>query len=264
MKKCFFELRIVATIVACLAVSVALVGCGKENGDDVGDGPLVTEIIYDDGWRETFEYDSQNRITKMTSYDDGKVRSFETLSYNSEGDLISLTRNYPDYPDNDETMTFTKNGNTITMNRSFADEVFELNAQGLLGKTTREASSEKLIITYQYQEKNLTTVTEDVEANWNGENYKRFTTITFTYDDKKGAFYHCKTPQWYLVRMYVHYFGIQNNPKTSIFTRDGSVRATETFEYTYNDEGFPITITMKYEDDDDNVDTTNITLKYNN
>ena len=69
------------------------------------------------------------------------------------------------------------------------------------------------------------------------------------HDDRKTPFYHCNTPKWVLWWLnycswngFNEYYGghnygyNENNIKTE--TREGG--STITYEYTYNDDGFPV------------------------
>ena len=200
---------------------------------------LVSEIEgdeYTDLRSYTFEYDGQNRITKMVQSDVG----YYILSYNNDGDLVSVITDYGDVT------TYTKNGNKISIHYSSWDsedesEEFELNAQGLLEKYTDHGSYDNGdwytdIYTCEYQGENLVKVTRSVERFFDGENDNRLEVFNLTYDDKNSPFFNCKTPQWYLIWWSEFRYGGPNNPK-SINSSDGS----ETIEYTYNDAGFPLT-----------------------
>ena len=216
---------------------------------------LLSEISGRDG-RTTIEYDNQDRITKMTDYNkEGVADRVETYSYNNSGDLISMKSE--NYDGNSETYTFSRYGNKVTVENSsndFYEESIDLNAQGLPVQRMYIRRIQNLerflhgLTTYQYQNGNL--VKSDWESKWqdtNGNFHSMSSgTGTYTYDDKMSLFYHCKTPKWFLIWRF-DTFGSQNNVLT---LKDNTY--IQTFVYTYNDGGFPITLKTKapdYEED---------------
>ena len=243
--------------VAAMFFSVAiLTSCDDIIDDECDDVYLVTEILSVREWGElrfSFEYDDQNRITKIIYHevwDRGSDTWSQTLRYNSAGDLISITH------DNGDVETFTRTGNIITRRAPMWEEsgrvyseTFELNAQGLLGKFTFDETYDsgswwKGIMTFQYQGRNVVESTLEMEEFF--EEYRsEMVTATVTYDDKKSPFYHSNTPQWFLLSEFFLY-GTHNNVKTinSIRSREDEIWShTTTFVYTYNDAGFPISRT---------------------
>jgi len=209
-------------------------------GDDVY---LVTEIlrVFEDGFSSTtFEYDDQNRITRIIQSEEWGTWS-ETLSYNSAGDLVSITFN------DGNVTTFNRIGNIITLtwqDESYS-ETFELNAQGLLEKWTWEdvdgGNWWKQVFTFQYQGKNMIELTSEWENMEDGEHFSGSEIGILTYDDRKSPFYNCNTPQWFLLFAFIDdYYGIYNNVKTVNSEGEWSLM----FEYTYNDAGFPTSRTV--------------------
>ena len=222
---------------------------------------LVTEItLIEEDNSETstkYEYDGQNRITKIDE---------DILSYNSAGDVVSVTEA------NGDVTTYTKNGNKITIHSSWWDdysgtrsEEFELNAQGLLEKYTIHHTysggdwyTENY--SFEYQGKNVIKLTYSGEEMSIGEYETWLYTGSLTYDDKKSPFYHCKTPQWYMLWRNGFLFCVQNNVNSSN-TSDGYA---STHEYTYNDAGFPLTMKLTHYEKDEEDFVENYTFKYVN
>ena len=134
--------------------------------------------------------------------------------------------------------------------------IFELNEQGYpVNLKTENYVREHFrgsdywsttIVAFTWQNGNLTKTEwerEDIDGSSAG-------TLTFTHDDKKTPFYHCNTPKWILWWLnycnwngFNEYYGghnygyNENNIKTE--TRKGGT--TITYDYTYNDNGFPVT-----------------------
>ena len=251
--------------VAFLSSFFMLSGCKKDNKNDGTDGPiyLLSEIESSKKWTDKFEYDNKNRITKMTVYYDGDVRDVFTLIYNNAGDLTSIH-----YPENNKTIMFSKNGNIITVTRSWwneengiRSEKIELNGQGLPSKITNEtyeneSSWYKGSTTFKYQGKNITEVAYEFDEVDHGETNTGGGKSTATYDDKKAPLYYCNTPEWFLIYWFSAECGIQNNVIT---VNDNDGNHIDTFDYTYNDAGFPLTEIMTHmqtwKDEDGNEQT---------
>jgi uncharacterized repeat protein (TIGR02543 family) len=214
--------------------------------------------LYDYNYQHVyvFEYDSQNRFMRFTTspYYNGTT----SLNYNADGDLVGY---YWIYQGRDwVSATFSKNGNKINFtieqylnrwSRTNANGELELNDQGLPVKVTSESESRQLgvggvvsnwsnTVTLTWQNGNLTKtewVREDEQGSSTG-------TINYTHDDRKMPFYYCKTPKlgfwlFYYVGNDEFYGFNENNIKTET-REDGSII---TYEYTYNDDGFPVTRT---------------------
>jgi len=185
------------------------------------DDVFLLEEMYYDSWRTVFEYDNQDRILKMTHYqDDGNLYGYTTLTYDpATGDLVEKIERDKQ---NTELLkeTYIKNGNTISWG-GWGEIV--LNPQGLPEKYTFNNMID--IQNFTWQNGNLTKE----EGGSIG---------TFTYDDKKSPFYHCKTPKWFLLRVWERHLCSVNNIKTETWGY-----GVETHGYVYNDDGFPTTRT---------------------
>ena len=225
--------------------------------------------------KHKYEYGCQNRITKR-----GTVRygySDYSLYYNANGDTIKYTSCY--ISSRCYRSTFSKNGNkvnisiryhpTVTLFGSVNGEL-ELNAQGLPVKlmyeqvenwgTDIEANmSTNTVVTLTWQNGNLTKT--ERESNWKSEiiifNLETWEiervereegsstgTVLYTHDDKKTPYNHCNTPKWALW-MLCYYeqdinFGYNENNIKTATSEDGN---TITYEYMYNEDGFPVTRT---------------------
>jgi hypothetical protein len=234
--------------------------CGEEKCecDDPDAVQLLETIIHDEWHNRKFEYDGQNRLSKifytrwvLNGTDEGWETTTTTLNYNSAGDLISVIDNYNG---SDETDTYVKTGNKIVINGN-ENSYYEVDAQGYLikyvYKETYEDTEDKINFfevtrlyteTYEYHNGNLIKVTlEDKLSGGKTETFVR--TVTYTYDDKKSPLYNCKTPKWYLLAYrfgHIDGFDIQNN-RLTISASDG--KDVPTFTYTYDDAGYALTRT---------------------
>jgi len=182
------------------------------------------EMTNDDKSCIKFEYDNQNRITKVTNYNqEGDISSARVFVYNNAGELASqIVDNF--------TYTCTKNGNKITFySGGEIYVVIDLNAEGLPIKM----DSDYYFIEYKYMNGNVS----EFRGCWKESSCDN---LTYTYDDKKSPFYYSKTPKWVLV--YCLGYDIKNNTNK----HSGNVEYdyyTYTYSYTYNEFGFPLTRT---------------------
>jgi len=235
-------------VIAIIVISAAFTSCSKNPDDNNGNGNenvyLLVEIEDNFIYKRSvkLEYDYQNHVKKMI-FDFGMTYLFD---YNDAGDLISMKWE-DEYPEDNTTAMFTKNGNKIILNYSRGEygwsESIELNTQGLPTKYMTGEDESSQFFTFQYQNGNLKKL-ESLYLDENDNMIKLDFYQSYTYDDKKSPFYHCKTPKWLFVFLDIllefHYnFGIQNN----VVTSDGWYSMS--CDYTYNDDGFPFTRNVK-------------------
>ena len=222
---------------------------------------LLETVSSDDKLELKYEYDEQDRIKKMIFYeDDGKTVSGTNIFSYDAGDLVSIKYESVKYPEENWTDNFKKTGNKIIINNN-DKEYLDLNTQGLPVKWAWEDSYE--------------TCTHTMEYDTNG-NLRKWTTVstydgntstwssTYTYDDKKSPFYHCKTPIWVFVWeddiSFLDQEGTnKNNILTVIDEEDGSKTTYTPYSYIYDKDGYPTTIKVKWDEEDD---TTTFTLTY--
>jgi len=244
----FLNRKAFAFFVAAL-IGIGLTGCSKDNGDknEANKPYLMTEVVHKKDHKTMFKYDDKNRITKWSVYYGNDYTGTLTLTYNSIGDVVSVRREI--HKDGDvyrDTIKFIRNDNIITVSgwhtsgEFYYIDTLEVNARGQLLKVMAENTYDdgdwnKTVYTYQYQGRNLIGAPYEREEYRKGEIEKKSFMRTYSYDDKKGVFYHCETPDWFLRYWFFVKFGIQNNVKTE---SDWFISA---YEYTYNDAGFPLT-----------------------
>jgi hypothetical protein len=195
--------------------------------------------IHSDVAHDKYEYDSQNRITKLLWYDnDGKLWGSKTFTYDG-ADLVKviIVKSYT----NISTEEFTRNGDVITINCSYLYGIqsLHLNSDGLPDRQEVIMEDYYYLDTYDYQNGNLVKYIhkfcQKIEDDFviiaeDNTNYK--------YDDKKSPFYNSNFPKWYMIWDF-DWYGIHNN----VIERDDI-----TFEYDYDTDGFPTkcTITNSY------------------
>jgi hypothetical protein len=215
--------------------------------------------------KHEYVYDSQNRLITGLSYNTDKY----LIEYESCYTSARCTR-----------IRISQNGNKITFVRSYHPTAslfgaetgeFELNGQGLpvkftsvdVGEFITSGSNYQTSITIDLTWQNGNLTKTEWSSDWKRENIflnpddginidcveteEGFDTGTNTYifDDKKNPFLNCNTPKWALWLLDYDYSGYNddyrynvNNLKTAI-SEGGSTITT--YEYTYNNDGFPVT-----------------------
>ena len=232
-----FQISKVAVIAICLAVTM-FASCKKNQKDTEQDVFLLEERRSGGNidLRHVYEYDNQDRMTKCFSYIDGQSFWISTLVYNTYGDLVELINEDLRNTGNIYKNSYFKNGNKITIEGFNNNPTIELNVQGFPVKLTFENKesgnwSEFILI---WQNGNL------IEEEWIDvrEGVMTEGSTTYTHDDKKSPFYHCKTPKWYVWWSAWEGFGYWNKNNLETITGGGK---DGTCEYTYNNDGFPVT-----------------------
>ena len=235
--------RNICTVLFCICVAFA--SCDKstndDNGNDNGNGngdsngivKLVETIIMErNNVKMHFEYDNQNRISKVQGYYHGaNLSSMTTLEYNSVGDLVKVVWIYPANPEYNGETYFVRNGNIIT--ESYSSNIYTLNNDGYLIKL-EEGYYESI---FQYQGGNMIKWTTVEKREDGGKGYH--STIEFAHDNKKSPFYHCKTPIWYLLYSFNldPEFGIRNNITEMKMDEDGDKYGYK-YVYIYDSDGY--------------------------
>gem|GEM_PF-5022046 len=238
------------------------VGCSFEEvevggNEDGGKVKLLESVVIGNEEYNKYEYDAQDRLIKMTSREEPGYLETWTFTYNSANELIKHTRN-------STTFTYTKNGNIIQYETSDSQYgMIELSAKELPIK--HSLNSLKSVGEYVYQNDNLT------EIIYKGTDGKISSTYTFTYDDKKSPFSHCKTPKWVFTVIDTGYRWAEkpsiNNVTTDnevLYRENGTLalRYSSIVTYTYDSDGYPITATITEKETDNSGNTTTIYVLY--
>jgi hypothetical protein len=239
-----FFLETAMCVFILLVLAIITVGCTKtipENDENGTVKLLKTITLYSYRYDETsdkykFEYDEQNRITKISEF------SYLTKTLTYEGDdLVQVVTSNSN--GNVEMNRYTKSGNTIIQRNIYNGVVssrtyytIELDNDGLPVKLEGEEDEKgsNYAETYEYQDGNLTKKMEIAIFPGGTERYTRI----YYYDNEKSALYHCKTPKWYLI-MELNDIGINNN-----VTYNGVSRSRYTYEYDIT--GSPVKRTCQY------------------
>ena len=228
-----------------MLISTAIFSGGSDNRVQ-----LLKTATYDYGGYAKYEYDDQNRMTKMYWYNEkGHIASIRRLSYN-ENDLIKITYEEVGFPEDNVIEVFTRNGNTITIKHTPARgkatvTTLYLDNDGFPKELRDVTEDNSHIIKYKVVDGNL--MEERYEEIKYGERVE--VVITYMYDKKKSPFYYCNTPRWFKI------WSGQDPGKNNITLQswsnltEGCNLATE-YTYEYDSAGFPTkrTATRRYVD----------------
>ena len=178
-----------------------------------------------------YEYDAQNRFTKISYYYEGKLANTETFFY--EGNELVKTEIKSEYEE--RTIEYLKNGNKITINDIGESMTFtstiDLNNDGYPVKYEgiSYSSLSYQTITYQYKDGNMI------------KEIREYHFYDYIYDDKKSPFFNCATPKWYMFLNFSEYNGFGN--KNNVTEIIGEWGQESELSYEYDSDGFPTKIT---------------------
>ena len=232
------------SIVALALIVAAFTSCTskKKASDNVNKVKLLESIINADDKTVKLEYDAQNRISKKSGYDNGKLSFTETFAYGKNGSVKSVRTYYYDVKSRFE-VEFVRNGNMITVPENEQDVAdYHVNDDGYLMKEVREVWEG----TYHYQGGNVTKIT-GFWKDWINDTTEDVV-MEYKYDDKKSPFFNDKTPKW-LIKFLFSDYGLTNN----IIEHNHSAGLLYTYKYEYDSDGFPTkqTALKKYKGKDD-------------
>jgi len=239
MKNLNIFLKTFFFLAALSATAVVFNSCEKDDNDGGNGGTsvkLLESISYDGELSHKFEYDNENRITKvLVYYDFTDIPGIYTFIYDDNS--VSMSFEYPPIFANDDFWeTYTKNGNIITVTKSFFSAntiaTIELDAEEKPVKYIVDSDSYMQTYTYEYTNGNLVKQDfEEVRKDMSIPAFPAFT--TFTYDNKKSPFYYCKTPSWcldsFLSWAFRSEISIKNNVKS--ITWNDNIRRIFTLSY---------------------------------
>jgi len=202
---------------------------------------LLETITYNNGHQIKFEYDNQNRITKIDGLDDA-----EALFYNGN-DLVRFESAYGTYQE------CVKSGNKITITRKgdgWVDNPFIifLNDDGFPIRIENSGENWTSVTTYQYENDNMTNHTYE---EWENGEFSGSDIIDYKYGNNKSPLYHCNTPKWFLFYIFCELGSRNNIIEATLGWGENSIISE--YEYEYDSDGFPTKCTYKDFDEQDRV-----------
>ncbi|MDO5980712.1 hypothetical protein [Flavivirga spongiicola] len=189
------------------------------------DGNKLTNVIYDDGSKNTYTYEN-DKLIREDQFLEGELAAYITLEYNADKKVASFTEFWLE-PSGIEGLVYKhvltyNNDNTIT-NKVYRGDI---NSQTDLSVTQ----------TITLDGKNITEIKDD-----NAGEYK----LLYSYDNSNGIFKNIHAIE-VLNLLSQNEFGAyingNSNNVTSFIESSTSPNEfnKETFEYTYNNSGYPI------------------------
>ena len=241
--------RVVLIFFVLIFELLAVTSCQKGDEDRV---QSLVELAYSNGGYVKFEYDKQNRITKIIQTIDSLNDAFDTLTITYNGNDIVKFR--LDYRFNHyDVYEVNKNGNQITATRNDGYFfLFDLNNDGypVRWEDNRGTKERTTVYTYQYQSGNV--------LKFETGSPEEPLSFEYKYDKNKSPFYYSKTPKWFMFWHLTGYIGYtamggQNNvtevTHTTSYGSDGKyIGETEfiyEYIYEYDDARFPTQCTTK-------------------
>lgn len=197
------------------------------------DGNKLLNIKDTDGYETKITYDG-DKITKVENLVDGEIAEYFTLTYDAEI-LSSYIHYLYDIDDEDiayrEVLTYN-NDNTIDI------ETFS-------GDFTSQTTPTDGLTTYLMDGWNISKIEfEDSEDSY-----------THEYDDKNNLFKNVLGFQAYNFINYFSEYGFEiyggDNNTTKITDDQGWIVSVEDFEYTYNEDNYPVSANVFYDGEPD-------------
>jgi hypothetical protein len=245
---------IIFTVFAVLVTSCNFKGKDKnkteaESVSSGSEAKLVEKITKSDGTYETYEYDAQNRIEKISMYKKDGTTSSETITYDGN-DLVKYVDGATEY-------ITTKDKNEITLHTKAHKAgdfmgMYTLNDDGYPSEIANGWEQSECYPSHlKYQDGNLT------EEIYYGD-YEEYHEFLYRVDNKKSPFYHCETPKWFKFwRLQRAWVGNNNvievnatrhnydyDSETTIPTEEGK----DIYSYEYDSADYPTKCTVKYPD----------------
>ena len=211
-------------LLLALIISLTIFACKNKSSEnansDVKSEQTTTEvtkllkfIYWGEGYYTKYDYDSQNKMTKMSYEYQGDVEDTTIITYNSEGNVTVVNL------ESNKSLHYVQNGNIITVTELGNDQFKQTLTIDDKGYITKEETTDN-------GGSNSVEFTE-----FENGNYKP--TIGYIYDHKRTKL-NCNTPKWLLQREFGS-FDIGKNNLIEIHSPDGVVE----YQYAFDEDGYP-------------------------
>lgn len=244
MKKIMF-------ILFCGVIPFLLSSCSDDDDNGGTGSGTIRQITKLEVYEEiiTYNYDSKNRLSSYVSKYDNST-STETFEYDNNGKLVKLTSIDSSDRDGDYSyVEFSYNGNTVTATEHYKynmqdmqDETiyvytYTLNEKGLVTKKSTQSGYHLL---YTYDNNNNLTKSE----YYDGGNL--IETETWEYDNKNSLMSNMGVPAWFFVAYnddFSTFAGKNNAVKRTYKYKNNPIEEYEA-SYTYDADGYPTSYTI--------------------
>lgn len=234
-------------LILLVLLAVLSVSCSDDDDDNNNNGQdiyLVTKISMTNNSQDItiieFTYDSQNRVISSIPN-----KSFDTppcnYVYNSNGELTKFVLKFEDNSKREYNVTYrdSKNIEVHYMEDGIDRyDTYELNNDGLLYKFTENPDGDdNTYLVFEYDSKGNVLKMTDEEGR-----YRKY-----TYDNNNGFLKDLTLPQW--ITFYT--IDILKTPNNRLTLEDYDKNdqledGTQTYKYTYNEVGYPISYLYEY------------------
>jgi len=211
---------------AALFCAAALFSCNGDKDDDPG-AKLLEGIWRPSGVYTMFEYDTKNRIVKVSGYTDRGL----TLEY-----VHRLTYSGSALIQFDNFAVTSSGKNQVTVSDGARSCIFDLNGDHsptrLRFQHPDGRNSENI---YQYDDGNLTKLTC---RTYDGEPQHESTLESF-YDIGHAPFLNCKTPKWWLIWQFERVVSCMENTVVREEWTDGAESGVNVITYDFDEDDYP-------------------------
>lgn len=216
-------------------------GGGNNGGGNTTTANLPTFIDVEGMGDTTIEYDSKNRFSKITVLENSSNVSISEFKYSNDV-LTEIKKTYGTSSNPvTEYHSFTYLNNTVSIDisdKNKDDLEILIDNQGLALQTTYiNSTNNRYTTTYLYD--NNKNVISSISVNYKQD---------MIYDNAKGIFKNVNMPQWALFYSLTKSVNLISFP-VSIYnnlTEISIATAPYIFQYTYNNDNYPITFNSNY------------------
>ena len=258
-----------------LFLGLLLVNCDNESTDDMPENPEPTQdgvlikridetygvgltysiefnynenqliaISDNDGYNSTLEY-TDGLLTRLESYDDGDLQEYITYSYNSNNVLESFS------------VFFELDG---LEGLAYRHEL-SYNSDGTITQEIYRGDHESQTEIHRTIEMDVTNGNIN---RWNYDSNNGF--IEYEFDDQNGMFKNIYAIQVLELSTYstesTFAFHGSNNNVTKIVDEDSFSKDEDVFNYSYNEDGYPVSAIYEYYSDGEFLDDATLTFTY--
>lgn len=227
-----------------LLLLISLSSCNSDNEDEIYDlyyMKLLPSRVVSDGQEVSYSYDFNDKLTQVVYKSVDLSAEYEAqvyrIGYNDNNSIDSLFIEKLKYQQGGssidtlgiDTLTFSYGSLQVdVLQKGESIRTLILDANGRLSHREIQNGDELQTFDYTYNSGNAGSL--DILSVIQDQGTSTEKTITYTYDEKKGAFKNIMTPQWFLIDFLSINSGFQKNCLTE---------GNTTYTYTYSENNYP-------------------------